>query len=170
MTLAQDDESPSDGLTSTGAAGSTGRERRVHHRREASRVWAQVDGGWYKVHDVSLGGLRLERPVDGPDIGGVIEGEIHSRAGNRQKHLAFRASVVRVEQETSRIGVAFTPMEAEQIDGLLAILSAVERDYVAFREAEHRVAALRRRLRRLAVIGAVTAGAAAAGYAVWFMR
>ena len=151
-------------------AQSAGRDRRVHHRREAIKVWAQVDGGWYRVHDLSLGGLGLDRPVDRPGIGAPIEGEIHSRAGARSWKTTFCATVVRLDDGDARIGVAFAPMEPEQIDGLLAILSAVEREYVMGREAELRGASLRRRLRQLGVGTLIVAGTLAAGYAAWFMR
>lgn len=170
MTLAYQPEIPTASMLAPEAAQTAGRERRVHHRREAHRVWAQVDGGWYRVHDLSLGGLALDRPVDGPDVGGIIEGEIHSRAGRRQSHIGFRAEVVRADDRDDRIGVAFEPMEAEQIDGLLAILSSVERDYVAAREADQRREDMRRRLRRLAVGALMAAGLVAAGYAAWIMR
>lgn len=146
------------------------RERRVHHRREASRVWAQLDGGWYQVHDLSLGGLAIERPVDAPGIGGRIEGEIHSRAGNRPLQTGFSATVVRVDAREQRIGASFEPMEPEQIDRLLAIMSSVERDYVTALEADHRRVRLRRALRRL-VIGTLAAACiVAAGFAAWFVR
>jgi len=148
----------------------SGRDRRVHHRRDAELVWAQVDGGWYKVHDLSLGGLGLDRPVEAPGIGSVLGGEIHSRAAGRPLRCDFEATVVRLDDGGARIGVAFTPMEADQIDGLLAIMSAVERDYVQQRQAAQRGDALRHRLRRLAIVGAAVIVAIAAGYAAWVMR
>lgn len=148
---------------------SAGRDRRVHHRREATRVWAQVDGGWYRVHDLSLGGLMLDLPVDGPGIGGAIEGEIHSRAGNRPTQTSFRATVVRFDEDERRIGIAFEPMEAEQIDGLLAILSSMERAYVSALEADQRREGLQRLLRRLAVVAIGAGTLVAAGYAAWMM-
>ena len=151
------------------ASGTTGRDRRVHHRRETNRVWAQVDGGWYTVHDLSLGGLALDRPVGSPDVGGTIEGEIHSRAADRNLRTSFEATIVRIDAD-DRIGVAFAPMAAEQIDGLLTILSAVERDFVQTREAALRREELRRRLRRLGVLGLGVAGAVGLGYAAWIMR
>ena len=164
MALAYQADSPTDSLTPPASAEESGRDRRVHHRRDAIKVWAQVDGGWYKVHDLSLGGLRLDRPVDNPGQGEIIEGDIHSRAGNRARQTSFSATVVRVESD------AFAPMADEEIDGLLAILSAVEREFVAGREAEHRRQELRRALRRLAVGVLIVAGAVAAGLAAWFMR
>lgn len=133
-------------------------------------MWAQVDGGWYRVHDLSLGGLMLDMPVDGPDVGGAIEGEIHSRASDRPSQTSFRATVVRFDESDQRIGIAFEPMEAEQIDGLLAVLSSMERAYVSAREADLRRANMQRRLRRLAIATIVAAALVAAGSAAWFMR
>ncbi|WP_268245292.1 PilZ domain-containing protein [Thalassobaculum fulvum] len=170
MALAYQADSPTDHVAPPAPLADGGRERRVHHRREAVKVWAQVDGGWYKVHDLSLGGLRLDRPVDSPGEGGVIEGDIHSRAGNRARQAGFSATVVRVEDDGQRIGVAFAPMADEQIDGLLAILSAVEREFVSAREAELRREELRRALRRLGVGSLIAAGVVTAGFAAWFMR
>ena len=170
MTLAYQADISTSQLPVPATAPSGGRERRVHHRREATRVWAQVDGGWYRVHDLSLGGLMLDHPVDGPEVGGVIEGEIHSRATARPYQTSFRATVVRHDRHDSRIGIAFEPMEPEQIDGLLAILSSVERAYVTSREADQRRAELRRLLRRLAVAAAAGIVLVAAGYSVWFLR
>lgn len=151
-------------------APASGRDRRVHHRREAGRVWAQVDGGWYKVLDLSLGGLRIERPVDSPGIGGVIEGEIHSRAAGLKRQSSFRATVVRVGGDDDGIGVAFAPLEAEQIDGLLAILSAMERDFVDSRHAIVRQQELQRSLRRLSYVALAAVIAVGLGYAAWFAR
>jgi len=170
MALAYQADSPSDNVTPPASAEESGRDRRVHYRRDAVKVWAQVDGGWYKVHDLSLGGLRLDRPVDNPGQGETIEGDIHSRAGNRARQTSFSATVVRVESDATRIGVAFAPMADEEIDGLLAILSAVEREFVAGREAERRRQELRRTLRRLATGVLIVAGVGAAGFAAWFMR
>lgn len=170
MTLAYQVELPTDRLAMPVPARNAGRDRRVHHRREAIKVWAQVDGGWYRVHDLSLGGLGLERPVDRPGIGTRLEGEIHSRACSRNWKTSFSATVVRLDDGDSRVGVAFAPMEPEQIDGLLAILSAVEREYVMSREAELRSEALHRLLRQLGYGVLIAAGTVAAGYAAWLMR
>lgn len=170
MALAYQADSPTDNVTPPVSAEESGRDRRVHYRREAVKVWAQVDGGWYKVHDLSLGGLRLDRPVDNPGQGEVIEGDIHSRAGSRAHQTSFSATVVRVETDAKRIGVAFAPMEDEEIDGLLAILSAVEREFVASREAELRREQLQQALRRLGISALLLTGIAVAGFAVWFMR
>ena len=148
----------------------SGRDRRVHNRRETTRVWAQVDGGWYTVHDLSLGGLALDRPVDDPDAGTRIDGEIHSRAAGRSLRTSFEATVVRVDSAENRIGVAFTPMAPEQIDGLLTILSAVERDFVETRESALRRQALRKRLRRLGWIALGVVAAIALGFAAWIVR
>lgn len=134
-------------------------------------MWAQVDGRCYRVHDLSLGGLGFDRPDEAPGIGTLIDGEIHSQAGDRPKQISFQATVVRVDERENRVGAAFTPMEAEQIDGLLAILSAVERDYATTLEAALHRAVLQRRRRRLAVAAIIiTVGAGAFGYAAWFMR
>lgn len=112
----------------------------------------------------------LDLPVDGPEVGGAIEGEIHSRATARAYQTSFRATVVRFDKHDRRIGIAFEPMEAEQIDGLLAILSSVERAYVNLREADQRRVELRRFVRRLVVAAVAGIALAAAGYAAWFMR
>lgn len=170
MTLVYNETPPFRAMAPPAERPLSGRDRRVHHRREADLVWAQVDGGWYKIHDLSLGGLGLDRPVDDPGIGSVIDGEIHSRAAGRPLRCSFQATVVRLDNDGARIGVAFTPMDAEQIDGLLAIMSAVEREYVRLREAALRREDLRRRLRRLVIAAAATIGAVAAGYAAWVMR
>ncbi len=170
MTLAYQADISTGQLPTPAPVRSAGRERRVHLRREATRIWAQVDGGWYRVHDLSLGGLMLDRPVDGPDVGGTIEGEIHSRAGPRLTQTSFRATVVRHDERDGRIGIAFDPMEAEQIDGLLQILSSMERAYVSALEADQRRELLQRRLRRLAVVAVVGAVVAGLGYGAWFMR
>lgn len=169
MTLAQNLDSAPDAFPAPSRRPSSGRDRRVHHRREVARVWAQIDGGWYPVHDLSLGGLSVDRPVEAPDVGNAVEGEIHSRAGGRQHRSTFQATVVRIDDDGSRIGAAFLPMEPEQIDGLLSILASVEREFVEAREAELRHEAFRRRLRRLGIAAAVAIVAVAAGYAAWMM-
>ena len=133
-------------------------------------MWAQVDGGWYKVHDLSLGGFGLDRPVERPDVGTVIDGEIHSRTGYRHLQSSFQATVVRVDEDDNRIGVAFAPLEPDQIDGLLAILSAVEREFIDAEEASLRSDALWRRMRRFGVTILVLGIAAAAGFAFWHLR
>lgn len=170
MTLVYKESTPFRSLTVPAPRSAGGRDRRTHHRREVELVWAQVDDGWYKVYDLSLGGLGLDRPVDSPGIGVAIEGEIHSRAAGRALRCSFEATVVRIDDGGARIGVAFTPMDADQIDGLLAIMSAVEREYVRVREAALRREELRRRLRRFALASAAVLGAVAVGYAVWIMR
>ena len=170
MTLAHKEDHLLDPTMLKGSSPTSGRERRVHHRREAGRVWAHVDGGWYKVHDLSLGGFGLDRPVERPDIGTLITGEIHSRAGNRNWHSSFEATVVRVDEDDNRIGVAFAPLGPDQIDGLLAILSAVEREFVDNEEAALRYAAFVRRLKRFGVAILFIATGVALGSAAWFMR
>ncbi len=129
-----------------------------------------MDGGWYTVHDLSLGGLALDRPVDNPDVGDRIDGDIHSRAADRSLRTSFEATIVRVDSAENRIGVAFTPMSPEQIDGLLTVLSAVERDFVETREAALRREALRKRLRRLGWIALSVVAAVGLGFAAWIMR
>lgn len=146
----------------------SGRERRVHHRRAVVRVWAQIDDGWYKVHDLSLGGLAVDTPVDRPRIGSMIDGELHSRADDRHRQSTFRASVVRVDSD--RIGLAYEPMEPEQIDGLLSILSAVERDFVHAQVDILRREALRVRLRRLGYVAAILAVVAVTVAAILALR
>ena len=161
---------PSSGRDRRAQPRPSGRDRRVHHRRETTRVWAQVDGGWYTVHDLSLGGLALDRPVDNPDVGARIDGEIHSRAADRNLRTSFEATIVRVDSAENRIGGAFTPMSPEQIDGLLSVLSAVERDFVETRVAALRRAAQRKRLRRLGWIALGVVGIIGLGFAAWIMR
>jgi len=165
-TIARSAALPSDETAETSVP--SGRERRVHHRRAVVRVWAQIDGGWYKVHDLSLGGLAVDTPVDRPGIGSVIDGELHSRADDRQRQSTFRASVVRVESD--RIGLAYEPMEPEQIDGLLSILSAIERDFVHTRVDILRREALRVRLRRLGYLAAVLVAVAVPVAAILALR
>lgn len=170
MTLVYKLSSPLPSLGMPAQRPASGRDRRVHHRREVELVWAEVDGGWYKVHDLSLGGLALDRPVDAPGIGSVIAGELHSRAAGRLLRCGFRATVARLDDGGARIGAAFVPMDADQIDSLLSIMSAVEREYVRVRQAAAKRDQMRRRLRRLAVIVAGMAAAVAAGYAAWYLR
>lgn len=170
MTLAHRDDRLLVPIVAKGSESTNGRERRVHHRREAGRVWAQVDGGWYKVHDLSLGGFGLDRPVENPTVGTVIDGEIHSRAGDRSRSSGFQGTVVRVDLDEGRIGVAFAPLEPDQIDGLLAILSAIEREFVNTEEAALRHAALWRRLRRLGIAVLTIGTAVSACLIFWFVR
>lgn len=147
------------------APATSGRERRQHHRRETRRVWVEVNGGWYRVLDLSLGGLRIEAPVDDFQEGEAFFGELHSRALGRSDQTGFEATVTRVELDNGALGAYFAPMAPDQIDTLLAILSAVEREFVEDLEAEERQVAFRQRLRRMLVVGAILAAGTAAALA-----
>lgn len=148
---------------------SSGRERRRHHRRATQGLWAEIDGVRCAVHDLSLGGLSIQPPHEYRAVGQEIQGELYYSGGGSKLRSALHAEIVRVEDESEFVGAAFTDLEGERIDAVLSMLAAIEREYVASREAENRRLQFRKTLRRAMIVGAVFLAGVAGGFALWTM-
>ena len=99
----------------------------------------------------------------------MIRGELCQSSGGTKVRMSLQAKVVRIDNGAGFVGAAFMPMEAEQIDALLNMLSAIERDYLASRDAEERRLAFYQTLRRVGIIGGVTLAGLVGGYVLWTM-
>lgn len=148
---------------------SSGRERRRHHRRATQGLWADIDGERCTVRDLSLGGLSIQPPQAYRAVGQEVRGELCHSSGGTTLRSDLHATIVRVDDESGFVGAAFEAMEGEQIDAVLSMLAAIERDYVASREAEERRLRFRKTLRRITIVGAVLLAGVAGGFALWTM-
>jgi hypothetical protein len=147
-----------------------GRERRQHGRWKVTDGYVKVGNIRFSLIDISLGGFQMSgdnRTVRGV---GIFEGSIIWPDGGRHGTVDFKARAVRVEQDSEMIGAAFEPMEGEQIDQLLAMLSTVEGKWRAERERAERAETRRRMLRRLVASISIIGIVGGLGWVVWILE
>ncbi len=147
-----------------------GRERRQHGRWKVTGAYVQVDGNRFPLIDISMGGFQMSG--DSRDVGGnrIFEGTITWPDGGRNGTVDFKARAVRIEPDSEMIGVAFEPMEGEQIDQLLGMLSAIEAKWRYERERVERSGILRRRLRRLVASISIIGIVGGLGWVAWVLK
>ena len=135
-------------------------ERRRHHRRTTHRVWVEVGGSPCWIDDISLGGFQFTQAdaVSREEIlDTTISGTLVYQDDRAMYRMPFQARVVRFDEESSSVGVAFEPLNDDQIDVLLQVISAIER---AVDERRERDARLERRRKWLKYGVAAASGAA----------
>lgn len=124
----------------------------------------------FSLVDISMGGFQMSdenRTVSGV---GIFEGTIVWPDGGRHGTVDFKARAVRVEPDSEMIGAAFEPMEGEQIDQLLGMLSTIEGKWRAERERADRAGARRRILRRLVASISIIGIVGGLGWVVWILE
>jgi hypothetical protein len=147
-----------------------GRERRQHGRLKVTGGYVTVGNIRFSLVDISMGGFQMggdNRRVNGTDI---FEGTIIWPDGGRHGTVNFKARAVRVESDSELIGAAFEPMEGEQIDQLLGMLSAIEGKWRAERERAERAETRRRMLRRLVASISIIGIVGGLGWVVWVLE
>lgn len=121
------------------------------------------------MHNLSLGGLSIQPPAAYRAVGQLLQGYLCHASSGVKLRSPLLATIVRIDDESDFVGAAFAPMEAEQIDAVLSMLSAIERDYLASRDAEERRLQFRKTLRRIAIIGGVFLAGVVGGFVLWTM-
>jgi hypothetical protein len=147
-----------------------GRERRQHGRWKVNGAFVKVGNIRFSLVDISMGGFQMSgdnRTVSGA---GVFDGSIVWPDGGRHGNLDFKARAVRIEAESEMIGAAFEPMEGQQIDQLLGMLSAIEGKWRAARERAERAEIRRRMLRRMVASISIIGIVGGLGWVVWILE
>lgn len=144
-----------------------GRERRRHGRWRVEGGHVAVSGQNWPLVDISIGGFQARAIGDLPPLSPDFEGNIVWRQGREAINFHFRASVVRRDAETGFLAAEFEPLEGEEIDTLLRMLSAIEEERYLKLEREQRAAARRIFLRRALVTGVALGSIGLAVYLFW---
>ncbi len=147
-----------------------GRERRQHGRWKVTGAYVQVGEDRFPLVDISMGGFQMRGDNHGAFGAGVFTGSIIWPDGGRNGTVDFKARAVRTEPGSEMIGAAFQPMEGEQIDQLLAMLSAIEGRWRHDRERAERSVILRRRLRRLVASVSLIGILGGLGWVAWVLK
>lgn len=147
-----------------------GRERRQHGRWKVTGGYVKVGNIRFSLVDISMGGFQMRGDNRSVGEAGIFEGSIVWPDGGRHGQIDFKARAVRVEPDSEMIGAAFEPMDGEQIDQLLGMLSAAEAKWRNERERAERAEIMRRRLRRLVASVSIIGIMGGLGWVVWVLE
>lgn len=135
----------------------SGRDRRQHGRWEVSGATVSIEDETFSVVDISIGGFQARIEGGVFHVGQDLDGMLVRAGKSTRNHLDFSARIVRVDDESNLFAAAFEPLEGQQIDRLLSLLSSIDAERRKDKERMHRARDRGRRITRIAVAFTIVA-------------